>query len=104
MRSRLVLVSGLLAVGLLASACNPASHVPGAPNCPLSPANSYWRADVSKLPVLAKSTTYVASEGATAGLKADFGSGLWDGGPIGIPYTTVPGTQAKVAMTFDYAE
>ena len=103
MRSRLVLVSGLVAVGLLASACNPVSHVPGAPNCPLSPANSYWRADVSKLPVVAKSATYIASEGATAGLKADFGSGLWDGGPIGIPYTTVPGTQAKVAMTFDYA-
>jgi hypothetical protein len=50
----------------------------------------------------------VATVGATAGLKADFGSGLRAvgrraGGPIGLPYTTVPGTQPKVAMTFDYA-
>jgi hypothetical protein len=38
----------------------------------------------------------------TASLKADFGSGLWNGGPIGIPFTTVPGSQAKVNVTFDY--
>ncbi|HEY5154656.1 MAG TPA: hypothetical protein VIJ47_07980 [Acidimicrobiales bacterium] len=105
MRRRVKVACLVLGLTLVAVACNPpASHVPGAPNCPLSPATSYWRADVSKLPVLAKSPTYVASEGATAGLKADFGSGLWDGGPIGIPFTTVPGTQPKVAMTFDYAD
>ena len=38
------------------------------------------------------------------GLKADFGSGLWDGGPIGIPSVVVPATQAKVRVTFDYAD
>ncbi|HEX7442597.1 MAG TPA: hypothetical protein VF320_01845 [Acidimicrobiales bacterium] len=103
MRRRLVLVSGLLSLGLLASACNPVVNLPGAPKCPLTPANNYWRADVSKLPVSTGSSSYVATEGASAGLKADFGSGLWAGGPIGIPYATVPGTQPKVAMTFDYA-
>ena len=40
------------------------------------------------------------SIGLGTGLHADFGSGLWDGGPIGIPYTTVPGTQPKVNVTF----
>lgn len=104
MRRRSVLVSALVAMGLVATACQPASHVPGAPNCPLSPSNSYWRADVTKLAVSPRSSAYIASEGATSGLKADFGSGLWDGGPIGIPFTTVPGTQARVAMAFDYAD
>ena len=104
MRRRVLPALAVVAATVVVAACNPpASHVPGAPNCPLSPATSYWRADVSKLPVLATSATYVASEGATTGVHADFGSGLWNGGPIGIPYTTVPGTQAKVAMTFDYA-
>ena len=68
------------------------------------PADSHWHADVSRLPVHPKSATYVGSVGASRGLKADFGSGLWDGGPIGIPYTTVPGTQPKVAVSFDYAD
>ena len=40
--------------------------------------------------------------GATAGLKADFGPGTWDGGPIGIPFTTVPGSQPRVPVTFEY--
>jgi hypothetical protein len=34
----------------------------------------------------------------------DFGSGTWDGGPIGIPYTTVGAGQAKVPVSFDYAD
>ena len=37
-------------------------------------------------------------------LHPDFGSGTWEGFPIGIPYVTVPGSQAKVDVTFGYAE
>ena len=70
----------------------------------MSPADSFWHADVSGLPVHAQSAAWVSSVGATAGLKADFGSGTWDGGPIGIPYTTVPGSQARVPVTFGYAD
>ena len=33
-------------------------------------------------------------------MKADFGSGLWDNAPIGIPYTVVCGSQPKVKVTF----
>lgn len=76
--------------------------VPGAPACPMTPADSFWHADVSSLPVHPQSGTWVSSIGATAGLKADFGSGTWNGGPIGIPYTTVPGTQPRVPVTFEY--
>ena len=91
----------LALVSLLAAGAN-GKPVPGASSCPMTPADSFWHADVSSLPVLPQSATWVSSIGATAGLKADFGSGLWDGGPIGIPYTTVPGSQAKVSVTFDY--
>ena len=80
-----------------------ARPVPGAPACPMTPADSFWHADVSGLPVHAQSSTWVTSIGTTAGLKADFGSGTWNGGPIGIPYTTVAGTQARVPVTFEYA-
>ena len=46
----------------------------------------------------------VRSIGADANMHADFGSGLWDGGPIGIPYVTVPRGQKRVPVSFDYAD
>jgi hypothetical protein len=67
------------------------------------PADSVWHADVSHLPVLAKSATYVKSIGLTAPVHADFGSGTYQGAPIGIPITTVSATQAKTKVTFQYA-
>jgi hypothetical protein len=78
--------------------------VAGAPSCPMTPADSFWHADVSTLPVHPQSAAWVASIGASAGLKADFGSGTWNGGPIGIPYTTVAGTQVRVPVSFTYAD
>ena len=75
----------------------------GAPNCSVTPNDSYWHANVTALPVSSSSSTFIATEGSGSPLHADFGSGLWDGGPIGIPYTTVPGTQAKVKVTFSTA-
>jgi len=49
------------------------------------------------------SSAYVASIGTDRGVHADFGSGLWDGGPIGIPVTPVPAGQAGVKVSFQYA-
>lgn len=69
------------------------------------PADNVWNRTVTDLPVHAKSGDYLASIGLTTGLKADFGSGTWDGGPIGIPYITVPGNQPKVAIHYtDYGD
>jgi hypothetical protein len=76
--------------------------IPGAEACRLTPRDNYWRADVRGLPVHSRSTAYINNIGANATLKADFGSGLWEGGPIGIPYVVVPGTQPKVPITFQY--
>ena len=46
----------------------------------------------------------MAGVGADEHVHADFGSGLWQGSPIGIPITVVPGSQAKTRVTFDYAD
>jgi hypothetical protein len=70
----------------------------------MTPADSFWHADVSGLPVHPQSASWVSSVGPSAGLKADFGAGMWNGGPIGIPYTTVPGTQPRVPVSFGYAD
>lgn len=71
-------------------------------NCPSFPADNFWHADVSALPPHPNSAAYIASIGESAGLKADFGSGLWDGGPIGIPFVAVNSAQPKVPVSFEY--
>ncbi|MCK4761027.1 MAG: hypothetical protein KAW12_02435 [Candidatus Aminicenantes bacterium] len=72
--------------------------------CQLFPTNNIWNTPIDTLPVDANSSLYIDTIGANEPVHADFGSGLWDGGPIGIPYTTVPGTQQKVTVTFAYAD
>lgn len=98
---------GLAVAALVASSlagCQPAGPVVPTTTCPMFPADSHWRADVRRLPVLPNSAAMVATVGADAALKADFGSGTWEGGPIGIPYVVVPADQPKVRVTFDYAD
>jgi len=70
--------------------------------CPVFPADNVWNAPVDTLPLDANSAAYVSTIGEDRYVHADFGSGTWDGGPIGIPYVDVPGTQPKVDVTFDY--
>jgi hypothetical protein len=72
--------------------------------CPNLPSDNVWHTSVTSLPVLPQSSQYVASIGADAGVKADFGSGVWDGGPIGIPVTYVSGGQRLVPVKFDTAD
>ncbi|HEV7761911.1 MAG TPA: hypothetical protein VGO78_23045 [Acidimicrobiales bacterium] len=82
----------------------PAAAGVGLGNCPSFPADNHWHASVAGLPVHPQSGAYVNSIGAGDGVKADFGSGTWDGGPIGIPVTRVAAGQAKVPVSFDYAD
>lgn len=72
--------------------------------CPVLPANNIWNTPIDTLPVAANSATLVTTIGASRGFHADFGSGLWDGGPIGIPFVTVPGTQTRYPASFLYAD
>ena len=80
-----------------------ADSLPGAPGCTVLPADNVWHADVSNLPVDPNSATYIASIGANAPLHPDFGSGKYQGEPIGIPDNVVPSTQPFVPVSFTYA-
>lgn len=71
-------------------------------SCPVFPADSIFNTRIDQLPVHPSSGTWITTIGATRTMHPDFGSGLWDGGPIGIPYVTVPGTQTKYPATFLY--
>jgi hypothetical protein len=68
--------------------------------CPVLPADSIWNVPVDTLPVDANSAAYVSSIGADVGVHPDFGSALWEGGPIGIPFVTVGAAEAEVPIHF----
>jgi hypothetical protein len=72
--------------------------------CPIYPANNIWNADISALPVSPNSANYIASIGASGHLHPDFGSGTYQGAPIGIPYVVVPANQPLVPISFQYAD
>jgi hypothetical protein len=93
-----VTVVGLVLVGVPAAAAADAG--PSIGGCPVFPGDNIWNARVDTLPVDANSAQYVASIGADARLKADFGSGLYEGVPIGIPYVVVPADQPMVPIHY----
>jgi hypothetical protein len=72
--------------------------------CPLLPADNVWNARIDSLPVHPRSAEYIATIGPDVGLHPDFGSGTWDGGPIGIPFAVVAGSQPLVPVSFEYAD
>jgi hypothetical protein len=71
--------------------------------CNVFPADNVWNHAVDTLPLDSRSATYVSTIGSTKTAHADFGAGLYAGGPIGIPFVVVAGTQPKVAVSFQYA-
>jgi hypothetical protein len=99
---RLVLIGALALLAGGGSA--QALRLPSAPACPIFPANNAWNERVDKLPVAASSATLIASIGLDTGLHPDFGSGLYDGRPIGIPFDVVSRPTPRTRVTFDYAD
>ena len=101
-RSRTSRLASLgLAVGLLAMSSSPtmAVSVPGAPNCPIFPANNVWNERVDTLPVRSDSARMVASIGLGRYLHPDFGS--YAG--YGIPYNIVSAATPRSVVKFQYA-
>ncbi len=75
----------------------------GAPEisgCPIFPADNFWNTPVDALPVHPLSDAWVEGIGRDTGFHMDFGSGEWDGGPIGIPYNLADA--ATFFYTFDF--
>jgi hypothetical protein len=98
-RSAAVLVViGLACLGGAAQAL----RVPSAPSCPVFPASNPWNKRVDQLPVAQNTTAIIGSIGAGTGLHADFGSGLWEGSPIGIPFDVVSRSTPRARVTFEY--
>jgi uncharacterized membrane protein YgcG len=72
--------------------------------CPVFPENNIWNTSVADLPLDPQSSTFINTIGPTQGLHPDFGSGTWNGGPIGIPYNVVDGSQTEVNNSFEYTD
>jgi hypothetical protein len=89
-------------VALLSLTGVAAAQSPTIGGCPVLPADNIWNTRVDQLPVHPSSSTWVATIGASSPVHPDFGAGIWDGAPIGIPFVTVPGTQTKYPATFQY--
>lgn len=108
-----LLLTSVVLLGLAAGCAAPppvtalqggSGSLPEAPACPLLPADTYWYARADGLPVHPQSAQYVASIGLEEEIHADFGSGEFEGGPIGIPYVVVPGDQPRVDVAFEFAD
>ena len=102
---RVVLFSAVAAlVGLLALRSGAHSQAgtipPQISGCSIFPVDNIWNAPVNTLPVAANSAAYVQTIGANSPVHADFGSGLWQSGPIGIPLIEVENDQALVTITY----
>ena len=77
--------------------------VPGAPLCPLFPADNIWNTNISKLPVDSHSGAWLRSmDSARTLLHPDFGPDQ-GGYPYGIPFTVVTNKHPVVRIKFQYA-
>jgi hypothetical protein len=68
------------------------------------PPDNHWNLQVDDLPIHPNSNAIVRSIGLSDTMHADFGSGLYQGAKIGIPFVVVPGDQKKVPVRFLYAD
>jgi hypothetical protein len=100
---RLGLPLAIAAACVLAPSLGSASPLPAAPNCSIFPANNPWNQRVDRLPVAKNSARLIASIGLSDPVHPDFGSGLYNGSPIGIPYAVVSNRTRRVPVRFQYA-
>ena len=105
LRRPLAVLGAVLALGsLFAAALAAGRPVKGAPHCLIFPRSNPWNERVDRLPVAGNSAAIVRSIGLDAYVHPDFGSGTYEGRPIGIPYTTVSRRQPRVPVSFGYAD
>jgi hypothetical protein len=104
---RIALAAGLgaaVTAGLLTGSSARALRLPSARTCPVFPASNPWNRRVDKLPVAADSAQLISAIGLDSPVHADFGSGKWDGGPIGIPFDVVSRKTKRSRVSFEYAD
>jgi hypothetical protein len=103
MRRLAVASAALVLMALAVALPSEGSRLPGAPKCPVFPQSSHWNRPVDRLPVHPRSDAIVRAVGRAESAHADFGSGLYEGAPIGIPYRVVNAGQRRVPVSFQYA-
>ena len=72
--------------------------------CPMFGPSFTTNERVDHLPVAPDSAAIVRSIGLDETFHADFGSGRWEGRPIGIPYNVVSRKTKRAKVRFDYAD
>src|SRR4029079_17893082 len=87
------------AVGSANSAVTTQRPVEGT-HCPTFPADNYWHADISHLPVNPRSRQWLSHMSTSVDLHPDFGPSFGDGPNYGIPVTVVGGAHQKVKVHF----
>jgi hypothetical protein len=102
-RRAVLLLAGALLAAILLVPATKGSRLPGARGCPVFPKSNHWNLRVDRLPLHPNSDAIVRSIGTGETMHADFGSGLYDGGPIGIPFATVGKGHPRVPVSFQYA-
>ncbi len=100
----------LLMLGACGSDAGPAGGPPGPGGAGLGldgvslfPADNAWNTAVDTAAVDPASDGLISGIGRDGHLHPDFGAS-YNGGPFGIPYVVVPGSQARVPVSFDYAD
>lgn len=80
-----------------------AKTLPGT-SCTVFPADNYWHADISKLPVDRHSAQWLSHMSPDSHLHPDFGPSFGaQPVPYGIPYTVVAHSHPRVRVHFTYA-
>ena len=72
-------------------------------SCSEFPADNWWRADVSDLPVHERSRQWLSQMSTDRDLHPDFGPSYGDGPDYGIPITVVRSSHRRVKVAFQYA-
>jgi hypothetical protein len=95
----------LAALTVAPQAASAGSPLPGAPNCPMFPADNVWNTNISALPVDPHSAAWMASmDSASTNLHPDFGPSGDPTNPYGIPYTVVSPSHPLVPVTFQFSD
>ncbi|MBN1668670.1 MAG: hypothetical protein JW862_16370, partial [Anaerolineales bacterium] len=82
----------------LVTSSPPAAASPLIAGCPIFPPDHIWNQPIADLPLDPNSALYVDTIGTEGHLQADFGAGLWNGAPIGIPFVIVTAAQPGVVV------
>jgi hypothetical protein len=81
------------------------TRVPGAPGCPMFPANNVWNTPITNLPVNPESAEWLSSmSSSTTNLHPDFGPSGDPSTPYGISFVVVNPKHPLVHVAFDYAD